>query len=228
MKVELELWQLITLLLTFLGACAGGGKLLLNQIQKSLDSRFASQDQARLANHEQLSYRLDAIEQAAREETNQWQRVERELMSPKAELPIQYVRREDYIRGQSVIEAKLDGLAVKLENAQLRSLMGAKMQIDLAKTRREAPALADSADPEQCSAGGRPRGPVLSVAQSEYPDATPLEIRRELDYLADRDLVTLVKEPSGKWFADLTRYGTDVAEYTIDCEPGIARPKKYW
>ncbi|MDF5986512.1 hypothetical protein P4131_17530 [Pseudomonas aeruginosa] len=32
------------LLLTFLGACAGGGKLLLNQIQKSLDSRFASQD----------------------------------------------------------------------------------------------------------------------------------------------------------------------------------------
>lgn len=84
MKVELELWQLITLLLTFLGACAGGGKLLLNQIQKSLDSRFASQDQARLANHEQ-PYRLDAIEQAAREETNQWQRVERELMSLKAE-----------------------------------------------------------------------------------------------------------------------------------------------
>ncbi|MDF6001948.1 hypothetical protein P4050_30635 [Pseudomonas aeruginosa] len=35
MKVELELWQLITLLLTFLGACAGGGKLLLNQIQKA-------------------------------------------------------------------------------------------------------------------------------------------------------------------------------------------------
>ena len=114
MKVELELWQLITLLLTFLGACAGGGKLLLNQIQKSLDARFASQDQARLANHEQLSYRLDAIEQAAREETNQWQRVERELMSLKAELPFQYVLRDD-IRGQSVIEMKLDSLATKLK-----------------------------------------------------------------------------------------------------------------
>ncbi|MCC0545511.1 hypothetical protein LJG65_08260 [Pseudomonas aeruginosa] len=125
MKVELELWQLITLLLTFLGACAGGGKLLLNQIQKSLDARFASQDQARMANHEQLSYRLDAIEQAAREETNQWQRVERELMSLKAELPFQYVLRDDYIRGQSVIEMKLDSLATKLENAQLRGLVGA-------------------------------------------------------------------------------------------------------
>ena len=63
---------------------------------------------------------------------------------------------------------------------------------------------------------GAYEGPVLAVAQSEYPDATPLEIRRELDYLADRCLVTLDKQPSGKWFADLTRYGTDIAEYTID------------
>lgn len=69
---------------------------------------------------------------------------------------------------------------------------------------------------------------VLSIAQSQYPDATPLELRRELDYLADRDLVELDKHPDGRWFADLTRYGTDIAEYTIDCEPGIARPAKYW
>lgn len=69
---------------------------------------------------------------------------------------------------------------------------------------------------------------VLSVIRSTYPDATPLELRRELDYLADRKLVELRKEPSGRWFADLTRYGTDVAEYTVDCDPGIARPAKYW
>ena len=25
-----------------------------------------------------------------------------------------------------------------------------------------------------------------------------------------------------------SRYGVDIAEYTIDCEPGIARPAKYW
>ena len=30
------------------------------------------------------------------------------------------------------------------------------------------------------------------------------------------------------WFADLTRLGVDLAEYTIDCQPGIARPDKYW
>nr|DAI09000.1 MAG TPA: hypothetical protein [Caudoviricetes sp.] len=64
--------------------------------------------------------------------------------------------------------------------------------------------------------------------QSIYPDATPIEVRKELDYLADRKLVSLKKEPSGRWWADLTRYGVDIAEYTIDCDPGIARPKKYW
>ena len=69
---------------------------------------------------------------------------------------------------------------------------------------------------------------VLATLQSIYPDATALELRRELDYLADRQLVTLNKEPSGRWFAELNRHGTDVAEYTVECDPGIARPQKYW
>ncbi len=69
---------------------------------------------------------------------------------------------------------------------------------------------------------------VLATLQSIYPDATALELRRELDYLADRELVTLNKEPSGRWFAELNRHGTDVAEYTVECDPGIARPQKYW
>lgn len=71
-------------------------------------------------------------------------------------------------------------------------------------------------------------GPVLSVAQSEYPDATAHELRRELDYLHDRKLVGIERRPDGRWLAELTRYGVDVAEYTVACEPGIARPEKYW
>lgn len=69
---------------------------------------------------------------------------------------------------------------------------------------------------------------VLSVIQATYLDATPLEVRKALDYLSDRELVTLDKTPSGRWFADLTRVGTDLAEYTVACDPGIARPTKYW
>lgn len=69
---------------------------------------------------------------------------------------------------------------------------------------------------------------LLDVMRAIYPDSTGLEVRRELDYLADRGLAKIHKSPSGTWFADLTRYGIDIAEYTIDCDPGIARPVKYW
>ncbi len=75
---------------------------------------------------------------------------------------------------------------------------------------------------------GIEEGPILAVARSQYADATPLELRQHLDYLHDRQLVEVIKRPSGAWHAELTRHGVDVAEYTVDCEPGIARPAKYW
>ncbi|MDO8414140.1 MAG: hypothetical protein Q7S51_10175 [Gallionellaceae bacterium] len=69
---------------------------------------------------------------------------------------------------------------------------------------------------------------VLSVVQAISPDATQIEVRRELDYLEERGLVKIQREPSGHWRAELTRWGVDLAEYTADCDPGIARPAKYW
>lgn len=69
---------------------------------------------------------------------------------------------------------------------------------------------------------------IQMTMRSIYPDTTPIEVRRELDYLNDRGLVHLRKEPSGRWWAALTRDGVDIAEYTVDCDPGIARPAKYY
>ena len=69
---------------------------------------------------------------------------------------------------------------------------------------------------------------VQTTMRAIYPDVTPLEVRQQLDYLEDRGLLKLRKEPSGRGWSDLTRYGVDMAEYTIDCAPGIARPEKYW
>ncbi|GAB3452055.1 hypothetical protein GCM10027396_28400 [Insolitispirillum peregrinum] len=69
---------------------------------------------------------------------------------------------------------------------------------------------------------------VLATAQGVYPDASVLEVRREIDYLADRQLVEVRKDPAGPWWGNLTRLGTDVVEYTVDCQPGIARPVRYW
>jgi hypothetical protein len=123
MKLELELWHLISLALAFFGASATAAKMLLAQAQRHMDDRFKSQEVARASNHEQLSLRLDRLELAARDESGNWARVERELHEMKADLPLNYVRREDYIRGQSIVEAKLDGLATKIDNVQLRAAL---------------------------------------------------------------------------------------------------------
>jgi len=67
---------------------------------------------------------------------------------------------------------------------------------------------------------------LLGVVQGEYPDATEMEVRRELDYLESRELLELITDPLGGVLVDLTRHGIDVAEYTVTVEPGIARPPK--
>jgi len=67
-----------------------------------------------------------------------------------------------------------------------------------------------------------------TVAGPDMP-VTEFDVRKELDYLESRKLVEI--EGRGKpqgWAAKLTRYGVDLAEYAIECEPGIGRPQKYW
>lgn len=124
MTLQIEFWQLLGLLLSGLGALWGVVKHSLSQSQRHLDERFTLQDTAREANHKALATRLDGMEQINRDEAAQWQRIERDLLKMQAEMPLHYVRREDYIRGQSVIEAKLDAFGSKLEAAQLRAAAG--------------------------------------------------------------------------------------------------------
>lgn len=69
---------------------------------------------------------------------------------------------------------------------------------------------------------------LYQTVSAIYPGTTALEVRKQLDYLEARSLVAVTREPSGRWYADLTRAGVDLAEYTVDCQPGIARPEKYW
>ena len=65
---------------------------------------------------------------------------------------------------------------------------------------------------------------MLPIVQAVYPAATHLEIRQELDYLEERELVHIKRDGLDRWMVDLTRTGVDCCEYTIDCQPGISRP----
>lgn len=120
MTIAVEFWQLVMLLVAFLAFVAASGKVLLAQIDKRLDERFAAQEVTRVESQRHWNAQFAALEQAGRDEASQWQRVDRDLLQLRAELPLHYVRREDYIRGQTVIEAKLDAVAAKIENLQLK------------------------------------------------------------------------------------------------------------
>ena len=229
MTLQIEFWQLLGLLLSGLGALWGVVKHGLGESQRHLDERFALQDATRESHHKALAGRLDGIEAVNREDAAQWQRVERDLLKMQAEMPLHYVRREDYIRGQSVSKPSSTRWAPSWRPPScVRPQEGVPMQIDHDRLRREGVRWLILLTLNNARPMGAGESLVLSVAQSEYPDATALELRRELDYLHGRELVRVDKQPSGKWRAELTRHGVDVAEYTVDCEPGIARPAKYW
>ena len=66
---------------------------------------------------------------------------------------------------------------------------------------------------------------LLPIVQATYADATHQEVKRELDYLEERELVKVQRDPMERWYVELTRHGVDVVEYTIPVEPGIARPR---
>ena len=107
--LTLEIWQVITLVITIVGALFGLVKMLLAQQLSHLDALFASQNE-----------RLSKIEEASRQETSNWQRAERELLTLKAELPVHYVRREDYVQAVATIMAKLDSMYMRFENILMR------------------------------------------------------------------------------------------------------------
>lgn len=77
---------------------------------------------------------------------------------------------------------------------------------------------------------GRPHGLAETVIWRTLNDIelpiTPQGVRRELNYLRGRGLVTITGEDAETLIAALTREGIDVVEYTVACQPGIARPPK--
>jgi hypothetical protein len=106
MKLEVEFWHLLLLLISILSSFWGMAKLLLTQAQKSIDEKFKaiSEHQAKL--------------------DDQNRRIERDLMDLKAQLPREYVRSENYIRDHSQLLTKMDQVHLRLEAHFQRAYAG--------------------------------------------------------------------------------------------------------
>lgn len=86
--ISIEFWQIVSFLLGFLGICFTFGKMLVGQYKVMFDERFKHID----------IIKTDILD------------LQRSQNALEKSLPLEYVRREDYIRGQTVLEAKMDSL----------------------------------------------------------------------------------------------------------------------
>ncbi|MGE4296950.1 MAG: hypothetical protein AB7E47_02880 [Desulfovibrionaceae bacterium] len=102
MEVTLPLWQLLSLGLTVVIAFLGFVFAVWKIVNKLRDQRV----------EECVASLVKSVAEAREQAAD----AEREILKLKAALPLDYVRREDWIRNQTIIEAKLDALAAKLEN----------------------------------------------------------------------------------------------------------------
>ncbi|MBF0417000.1 MAG: hypothetical protein HQL86_01970 [Magnetococcales bacterium] len=120
MMINMELWQLISLLLAFFGFTAAGVKVLVSQFETRLDEKFNSMEQARAAADRTLRDSIQELAERQKELDGQFREQEKEMNRMQVGMLSHYVRREDYVRGQTTIEAKLDALSVRLENLQTK------------------------------------------------------------------------------------------------------------
>lgn len=99
MTFSLEPYQLITLILAIGGSIWGAGKAFFNRVESSIKEKDDNLAKALTT----LGDKLDKESEAIRH-------LDRELLKLKAELPREFVAKEDFIRSFTVVEAKIDAV----------------------------------------------------------------------------------------------------------------------
>lgn len=107
MSVELLL-ALVAAAGVIIGGYWGIALLVVKQFEKRLDQRFDAQDLAREEGRKSWDVKFTRFE-------DQQRALERDVMQIAKELPVNYVRREDHIRFETVINAKLDSVVAKID-----------------------------------------------------------------------------------------------------------------
>ena len=154
--------------------------------------------------------------------------VEKNLIELRVNLPLEYVRREDWIRFGGTLDAKLDSMRDEMRG-EIIEVKGCMPEgIDLEQKRREEARWRMM----RVIDAGRPIAVSEQIIWRVLADIklspSLITVRRELAYLRDLGLLELEGEEGEIWFAKLTAAGVDVVEYNHASPAGIARPHKYW
>lgn len=108
MTIQIELWHILTLAVSLVGAFWALVKVIVVLFNKGLDVRFKAQEEIRTNAQEEWKRRFGEIEEDQRTlETRFNQHLQR--------MPLEYQRREDAIRQEVAIINRLDGVADLVE-----------------------------------------------------------------------------------------------------------------
>lgn len=103
MTLQIDFWQLVgfgvTLLTGFAAIVVGAGKLIASQFERRIDERF------------------DAMQEQRRRESEGITAMEREFLRFQADLPRNYVRRDDFVQVMGGINTRIDNFALRMERA---------------------------------------------------------------------------------------------------------------
>ena len=112
MTLQLEAYQAFIVLSTIFGGVIGMIKIMGNQINKNIQQNFES-----------TNLKIEQVARQAEEGQKEILALERQFLEFKADMPFRYIARDDYIRGQTILEQKMDAVAQKLENVQIKQGM---------------------------------------------------------------------------------------------------------
>ena len=115
MQIQINFWDLLMAISGLVAAFGtvvwAFGTVLMRQSKVQLDQRF-----------EAIQGDLRERTQQEADLAKQMHQFEKDFLTFQRDMPLLYVRREDYIRGQTTIEAKLDAVYSKLELVLMRGI----------------------------------------------------------------------------------------------------------
>ena len=108
MSVDIStLGVIVSVVATIVGGYYALALLIVKQFKADLDDRFKAQESARLEGRKLYEERLGKVE-------GDYRALHVKFLEHLAELPRDYMRREDHIRFETVITAKLDALYAEM------------------------------------------------------------------------------------------------------------------
>lgn len=128
MRIELELWHLLLMLFTVVGAFWAMAKMLIESSNCNVADKFAA-----------LTQLITGQSALIRTQGDEVRRIERDLLGLRAELPRDYVRREDYTTAIATITIKIDHATLLMQTAVRDAYAQAFKALGAAHPPKDAP-----------------------------------------------------------------------------------------